>query len=186
MVEAVTAFVHRGGTFLGVNEPSAVEGYTDTLRMAHVLGVNMGEHCSHGNWQYEVQTPQYVLAAGAAVPAHPWAYITDADTQVWLDADGHLALTRHPFGKGQGIYAGGWRYSPHTARLLLTLLTGQPDPAFLADNPCVDCAWYPQSGTLALANQTDAPQQGSVRLPERTVAFRLEADEMQVIDVNAT
>ena len=76
------------------------------------------------------------------------------DTEVWLARTGKLALTRHPFGKGQGIYAGGWRFSPQSARLLLTLLTGKAAHEALPDNPNVDCAWYPQTGTLALANQT--------------------------------
>jgi beta-D-galactosyl-(1->4)-L-rhamnose phosphorylase len=182
VVEAVTAFVHRGGTFLGVGEPSAVEGYAGKLRMAHVLGVNIGEHCCHGNWQYEVRTPAFVSGSGVQVPAHAQAYLADAQTEVWQGDHGKLALTRRPFGKGQGIYAGGWTYGAGSARLLLTLLTGAAAWDALADNPRVDCAYFPQSGALALANQTDEPQRGTVMIGGKTVAFSLEADEMRVLD----
>ncbi|MBN1777532.1 MAG: 1,3-beta-galactosyl-N-acetylhexosamine phosphorylase [Clostridiales bacterium] len=183
MVEIVTEFVHSGGTFFGVNEPSAVLGYSNTLRMAHVLGVDIGEHSCHGGWQYTVQTPAHIRTAGFAPPAHPSAYITGADTEVWLDADGKPALTRHAFGKGQGIYAGGWRYSPQSAKLLLTLLTGDAAADAVSGNPCVDCAWFPKAGALVLANQTDLPQQGSVSIQNKRIAFSLTADEMQVTDV---
>ncbi|MFH1879279.1 MAG: 1,3-beta-galactosyl-N-acetylhexosamine phosphorylase [Bacillota bacterium] len=183
VAEAVTEFVHRGGTFLGVNEPSAVEGYADKLRMAHVLGVNIGEHCCHGSWQYAVQTPDAIAAIGAAVPGHASAYIADAGTEVWMADGGRLALTRHPFGSGQGIYAGGWRYSPQSARLLLALLAGRAEQEAISDNPLVDCAWYPQTGRLALANLTSEPQQGAVTVQGRTIRFQLNADAMQTLEL---
>ncbi len=180
-VEAVTEFVYNGGTFLGVNEPSAVEGYADKLRLANVLGVNLGEHSCHGNWQYRVKTPGMVAENGAEVPAHASVYVADAETEVWLEDGGKLALTRHAFGKGQGLYAGGWRFSPQSARLLLALLTGKSGQETLPDNPCVDCAWYPDTRTLALANQTDKPQQGTVAIDNQRISFALEADEMKVV-----
>jgi len=181
VVESVTEFVYHGGTFLGVGEPSAVEGYANKLRMAHVLGVNIGEHCCQGNWQYTVRPPGFVSDSGAQVPAHAEAYLTDGQTEVWQDVGGRLALTCHPFGKGQGVYAGGWTYGARSARLLLMLLMGPGARNTLADNPYVDCAYYPGSGALALANQTDEPQRGSVSAGGRSIAFSLEADEMQVV-----
>ena len=183
VMEAVTEFVYGGGTFLGVNEPSAVQGYTDTLRMAHVLGVNLGEHCSHGEWQYTVETPGWVKETEAVVPAHAKAYLVDAQTEVWLAENGHLALTRRAFGKGQGIYAGGFRYSPRNARLLLKLLTDDIFMEALADNPAVDCAWFQDAGVIVLSNQTDTPQQGHITIHKKSIPFRLAADEMRAINL---
>jgi len=182
VVEAVTAFVHGGGTFLGVNEPSAVEGYADTLRMAQVLGVNIGEHSNHGLWQYSVQTPMFVGDTDVSVPAHPSAYLTGPETEVWLADGGKLALTRRAFGKGQGIYAGGWRFSPGNARLLLNLLWGHAQIEAVTDTAKVDCAWYPKAGKIVLANQTDRPQQGCYCEPQKNIPFCLAADEMLVMN----
>ncbi len=181
VVEAVTAFVHTGGTFLGVNEPSAIEGYADTLRMAQVLGVTIGEHCSHGNWQYTVQTPAWIQDSHSTIPSHASAYLTGPDTEVWLDDGDKLALTRHAFGKGQGLYAGGWRYSPESSRLLLGLLFGTGEADAVADTPGVDCAWFPAAGKLVLANQTDRPQRGRVSVQRKSIPFSLQADEMQIL-----
>ncbi|HPF86674.1 MAG TPA: 1,3-beta-galactosyl-N-acetylhexosamine phosphorylase [Candidatus Limiplasma sp.] len=183
IVEAVTAFVHAGGTFLGVNEPSAVEGYTNKLRMAQVLGINLGENSCHGKWQTAVKMPAELAKIGADVPCHPTAYLSDAATEVWLGEDDKLALARHAFGKGQGIYAGGWRYSPRSARLLLALLTGKTEHETVTDNPMVDCAWYPKPGRIALANLTSQPQRGTVTIGANRISFYLKADEMQTIEV---
>ncbi len=183
VLEAVTAFVYRGGTFLGVNEPSVVEGYANKLRLSAILGVNLGEHSCHGNWQADVRTPEAVAALGAVLPAHETAYLDSPDTEVWLAEQGRLALTRHAFGKGQGFYAGGWRYGAQSARLLLLLLAGKAAHDTLPDTPFVDCAWYPKAGKLALSNQTSVPQSGAVTVCGKTIAFRLDADAMQVLDV---
>ena len=182
VVETVTAFVHQGGTFLGVNEPSAVEGYANKLRMAPVLGVNLGENCCHGKWDTPPQMPAVMEAIGADVPCHASAYIADSGTEVWIGEGERIALTRHVFGKGQGIYAGGWRYSPRGARLLLALLTGKAGQEAVTDTPLVDCAWYPEAGAAVVANLTTEPQRGTVTVRGKRIAFQLEADAMKVLD----
>ena len=69
LVTILTKWVHDGGTFLGVNEPSAVEGYDYTFRMAHVLGIDLdtGAKVCHGKWSYEVDDTEELLPAGATV-----------------------------------------------------------------------------------------------------------------------
>ena len=56
VVEALTKWVYEGGTFIGVNEPSAVEGYDTYFRMAHVLGVDKDivDRVCHGQWSFGV------------------------------------------------------------------------------------------------------------------------------------
>ena len=57
VLEKLTRFVYEGGNFIGVNEPSAVEGYDSFFRMANVLGVDedTGAKLCHGKWSFEVQ-----------------------------------------------------------------------------------------------------------------------------------
>ena len=56
-VDLLTQWVYEGGTFIGINQPSAMEGYDSYFRMAHVLGVDedTGARVVHGKWSYEVQ-----------------------------------------------------------------------------------------------------------------------------------
>ncbi|MCM1188012.1 MAG: 1,3-beta-galactosyl-N-acetylhexosamine phosphorylase [bacterium] len=57
LVTVLTEWVHQGGAFLGVNEPSAVEGYDSYFRMAHVLGIDedTGARVCHGRWSFEAE-----------------------------------------------------------------------------------------------------------------------------------
>ena len=52
----MTKWVYEGGTFIGVDEPSAVEGYDSYFRMAPVLGVDKDiiDRVCHGQWSFEV------------------------------------------------------------------------------------------------------------------------------------
>lgn len=56
VVTALTRWVEAGGVFLGIHQPSMVDGYLYSFRMAHVLGVDLdtGARCCHGK-------PSYVL-----------------------------------------------------------------------------------------------------------------------------
>lgn len=55
VVSKLTEWVYNGGTFIGVDEPSAVAGYDTYFRMAHVLGIDedTGARICHGKWQYD-------------------------------------------------------------------------------------------------------------------------------------
>lgn len=41
LITRLTDWAAAGGTFIGINEPSAVRGYDTYFRMAHILGVDM-------------------------------------------------------------------------------------------------------------------------------------------------
>ena len=57
LVAALTRFVHEGGAFIGVGEPSACPGGDTFLRLAHVLGVDVddGSYACHAPWEFEVE-----------------------------------------------------------------------------------------------------------------------------------
>lgn len=69
VLEKLTRFVYEGGTFIGVNEPSAVEGYDSFFRMANVLGVDedTGAKLCHGKWSFEVQQDEKLMPEGSFV-----------------------------------------------------------------------------------------------------------------------
>lgn len=54
------------------------------------------------------------------------------------------------FGRGLGIYMGGFSYTAENTRMLLNLLLyagGEAlDGLYLTDNPCTECAYYPAAG----------------------------------------
>ncbi len=179
MVTELTRWVYEGGCLIGVNEPSAVEGYDTFFRMAYVLGIDedTGARVCHGRWAFEAGDPEGLLPEGARVEAKENLYLTDGKAAV-LAAEGDRPLvTVNTFGKGKGIYLASFRVSLPNTRMLYQLiryaggegLTG----LYMTDNLYTECAYYPESRQLVVINNSDTEQTASVptEAGERTVTL---------------
>lgn len=178
-VETVTAWVYGGGAVLGIKEPSAVPGFNTTLRLAQVLGVDIdeGRYASHGAWQYHSACPAFLEANGASLPEHQGVWMTSKNADVLLEKDGLPVMIEHAFGQGKSIYLSGFKDTPPNARLLykiLLYLGGETSPDFIAQDDAVDCAWFPDSKTIVLANSGEMPLTGSVPVLGTKVPYQLE------------
>jgi beta-D-galactosyl-(1->4)-L-rhamnose phosphorylase len=124
VVELLTKWVYEGGAFLGVNEPSAVEGYDNYFRMAHILGIDKdtGARVSHGRWIYDVTEVKGLLPDNCHIKAGKNLYLTDGNAKVLMEEDGMPVLTVYPFGRGMGIYLPSFEISQENTRLLLNLI----------------------------------------------------------------
>ena len=91
LVTALTKWVHEGGCFIGVNEPSAVEGYDTYFRMAHVLGIDedTGARVCHGRWTFETADPEHLIPEGADVEAKENRYLMEKHRYFWQTAGSH-------------------------------------------------------------------------------------------------
>ncbi|MCM1044276.1 MAG: 1,3-beta-galactosyl-N-acetylhexosamine phosphorylase [Candidatus Gastranaerophilales bacterium] len=179
LVTLLTEWVYHGGTFIGVNEPSAVEGYDNYFRMAHVLGIDedTGERVCHGRWSFEADDTEEILPEGATVEPKKHLYLTDGEAKVLL-ADGEDPLvTIHAFGKGKGIYLASFQEDLENTRMLYHLiryaggegLTG----LYMTDNLYTECAYYPESKKLVVINNSDEEQTTTVSTEsgDRTVTI---------------
>ena len=126
LVTALQKWVYEGGALIGVGEPSAVDGFADYFRMAHVLGVDedTGAKVCHGKWQFDVDTALagQLIPEGAVIPARKGIFLTDGTAQVLAEADGTPTAAVHAFGRGKGIYLAGYEYCNANTRMLLQLL----------------------------------------------------------------
>lgn len=179
LVTTLTQWVYEGGTFLGVNEPSAVEGFDTYFRMAHVLGIDedTGARVCHGKWSFAAEDPENIIPKGAWVKPRENLYLTDGRAQVLLaDAD-RPVITVHSFGRGKGIYLASFQISPENTRLLYHLIRYAGGEGlsglYMTDNLYTECAYYPESGKLVVINNSDREQTTSVptKAGERTLAI---------------
>lgn len=173
VVTLLTKWVHEGGTFLGVNEPSAVEGYDTYFRMAHVLGIDKdtGARVCHGRWIFEAQDEEGLLPAGASVAAKEHLYLTDGRARVLMasgcgDGEALPAVCVNEFGKGKGIYLASFQVTPENTRMLYQLIRyagGEgTEGLYMTDNLYTECAYYPESRRLVIINNSDREQTASV------------------------
>ena len=191
LVERLTKFVAQGGSFIGVNEPSAVEGYHTFFRMAHVLGVDLdtGARVCHGRWSFETSKRGGIPFEPAMLGNKDHLYLTDGKADVLYGCGDSPQFTVHDFGQGKGVYLSGFTFSPEAARMLAELIyyvTGkQKDVPVLTAEPGTEATYFPASHVVYFVNNTDRPLSTSVSLHGKTVRADLEpfgAQEVQVDD----
>lgn len=163
-VDLLTKWVYEGGAFIGINQPSAVDGYDSYFRMAHVLGLDedTGSRVAHGKWAYETRDEHSLVPEGASITPKNSIYLTDGSAAVVDETGGRITLSTHAFGKGQGIYLPSFEFSFANTRLLLNLIryAGNElhEMKYITDNLFTECAYYPESKMLVVINNSDQPQ----------------------------
>lgn len=168
IIEEISRFVHEGGVFLGINEPSALEGYNTFFRMSQVLGIDKdtGARVCHGRWDFGLETIKGLIPEGAAVRGGKDLCITSERTHVLAGENGIPAVTFHEFGSGCGIYLSSFQFNNENTRMLLNLmLFGRRmnlNQKYLTDNPHTECAWYPKNRRLVVINNSENPQTTSI------------------------
>ncbi len=187
IVELLTDWVYRGGTFLGICEPSAVSGYDTFFRMSHVLGVDedCGERVCHGRWEYETEDFYGLVPPGGRACRKEGIYLTDGLAKVLQSEDGFPIVTVHPFGSGWGIYLGGYRISGENTRLLQNLiLFGAGEglmQEYMTDNPYTECTYFPSGNTLVVVNNTGKAQKTKITIGKKTISVSLDPFGMRMI-----
>lgn len=182
VVEKLTRWAHDGGVFIGVNEPSATDGYDTVLRLSHILGMDIdyGDRICHGRWSYEKTNE------GFDALCNKNAYITDGETVVLKDEGDVPTLTRHKFGNGLGIYMGGYRHDTKNARGLIDLIlkaTNNKSDKYMTDNIYTECAYYPNDRKLVVINNSENEQTTSVNTDMGKVKVTLEPYDISVVEI---
>ena len=187
LVAELTRFVHEGGTFIGVGEPSAVGGYDHTLRMAHVLGVDVdkGERVCHGRWQFDVDSDTPIAVCADALGCNPHVLLTDGDTKVLCEKGGVPQMTLRAFGRGKAVYMSGFTVSPEATRMLLDTLLYccGLDSLYLSDSALVETAYYPADRILVALNSAEEETSAAIRTPDGDVHVTLKPLETRIISL---
>ena len=187
VVSKLTEWVYNGGTFIGVDEPSAVAGYDTYFRMAHVLGIDedTGARICHGKWQYDVSPVDGLMPEGSSIRGRSGLYLTDGKARVVAEADGAPAMTINDFGKGKGIYMSHYNISLENTRMLFNTILfagGEAlDGEYITDNPYTECAYYPASNMLVIINNSGKTQTASVKTEAGVKTATLEAYDTAII-----
>ncbi len=187
VVEKLTEWVYNGGAFIGVNEPSATEGYDTYFRMAHVLGIDedTGARVCHGKWQYEVETVEGLMPKGCYIKGRDGLYLTDGNAKVLADANGAPTMTVNEFGKGKGIYMSHFDICLENTRMLFNTILMAGNEAlkgdYITDNPYTECAYYPASDMLVIINNSGETQTTTVTTAKGAKTETIEAYDTVII-----
>ena len=188
-IEKITKWVNEGGSFIGVNEPSALEGYDTYFRMAHVLGIDKdnGERICHGKWEYELHSELNLVNENNNISPKDALYLTDGRAKVLAISEGNPLMTSYDFGKGKGIYLSSYVHNLYNTRMLLNTIlyaAGEPrEQHFVTDNLFTECTYYPNSKKLVIINNSDAEQSTSIATGIKKIDVTLLPYDTQMIDL---
>lgn len=188
VVAKLTEWVYNGGVFIGVNEPSACEGYDRTFRMAHVLGVDedTGARICHGKFKFDTEASDAVCS-GTDICAKNNIYVADADTKVLMADGANPVLTTHPFGKGTGVYMSSFRHGEINNRTLLNIILSSCgcdiNGEYLTDNPYTECCYYPEGKVLVVINNSDATQTAAIKTEAGVKTVTLGAFDTEIMHI---
>lgn len=189
LLAEITRFVYEGGCFLGAGEPSAAEGFDTAFALAQILGVDRdkGRYACHSAWSFEVVHDAPVSCCLSAMKKTAGIRLVSPDAEVWHAEGDTPVLTYHRFGKGSGVYLGGFCYSPEGARMLLDILlyvTGKnPEKAGICTNPATECAWFCAQHTLVIMNNSFEEQETDISFGEGSVHVVLSPAETKILEI---
>ena len=103
---------------------------------------------------------------GASIKPKNSIYLTDGSATVLDESKGVLTLTANTFGKGKGIYLPSFELSLENTKLLFNIIrfAGNElnETKYITDNLYTECAYYPESKTLVVINNSDQTQTTTV------------------------
>lgn len=169
---AVRKFVHNGGGFIGVGEPSGHQYQGHFFQLANVLGVEKetGFTLNYDKYNWE-QNPNHFILADVAGEVDfgegkksIYAY---EGTDILVQKDKDVQMAANAFGNGRSVYISGLPYSFENSRVLYrAILWAAHDEADLhkwfSTNYNVEVHAYVKNGKYCVVNNTYEPQETTV------------------------
>lgn len=194
ILEAVRGFVHRGGGFIGIGEPSGHQYQGHFLQLANILGVeketgftlnyckyNWDEHPDH--FILEDTTKEVDFGEGKK---NIYA-LEGADILVQRDKEVQMAVNE--FGSGRSVYISGLPYSFENSRILYRAILWAAHSenelySWFSSNFNVEVHAFLQNGKYCVVNNTYQPQDTIVYTKDgESFPLHLDANEIKWYNV---
>lgn len=169
IVSAVRSYIHQGGGFIGVGEPSGHQYQGHYLQLSGALGVEKetGFTLNYDKYNWEEKKDHFILAdAGDTIDFGERCqgiYALEG-TEVLVQTEKEVKLAVHDYGKGRCVYLSGLPYSFENSRLLhrAVLWSAKQEEQLLlwfSTNYNVDVHAYLEKGRFCVVNNTYTPQE---------------------------
>ncbi len=180
---ALFRFVHNGGGFIGMGEPSALQGDGRFFKMAPVLGVDREPLLIQENVDFKssCQEGHFIMSdsGGPLDLLDETANLTPFSEQAAVISWRRISECEHDYeylrpqivvnryGDGRGVYFSGFKHNALNNRVLARAIYWAAGKESLwtvwqSDNPFLECAWFAESGKLVVVNNSREPQKGII------------------------
>ena len=174
----IRRFVHEGGGFIGVGEPSGHQYQGHYLQLAGVLGVDKetGFTLNYDKYNWE-EHPDHFILEDVDQPVDfgegkKSIYALEG-TQILVQRDQEVQLAVHDYGRGRAVYISGLPYSFTNSRILhRSILWSAHGEELLhrwfSSNCNVEVHAYVKNGKYCVVNNTYEPQDTVVYVGDGT------------------
>ncbi len=186
---AVRKFVHNGGGFIGVGEPSGHQYQGHFFQLANVLGVEKetGFTLNYDKYNWE-QNPNHFILADVAGEVDfgegkksIYAY---EGTDILVQKDKDVQMAANTFGNGRSVYISGLPYSFENSRVLYRAILWAAHGEeilhkWFSTNYNVEVHAFVANGKYCVVNNTYVPQDTTVYTDTGSFDLHLEANEIR-------
>ena len=186
---AVRKFVHNGGGFIGVGEPSGHQYQGHFFQLANVLGVEKetGFTLNYDKYNWE-QNPNHFILADVAGEVDfgegkksIYAY---EGTDILVQKDKDVQMAANTFGNGRSVYISGLPYSFENSRVLYRAILWAAHGEeilhkWFSTNYNVEVHAFVANGKYCVVNNTYVPQDTTVYTDTGSFELHLEANEIR-------
>jgi beta-D-galactosyl-(1->4)-L-rhamnose phosphorylase len=196
ITEMLTEWVAKGGSLLGVAEPSAIPLEPGRyFQLAPVFGLDRerGERLANGKYKFTKAASHFITADLEGAPDFgkdvDGILTLGADTTVLAERDGSPTITARKFAKGRAVYFSGFRFTPANTRLLHRALfwaAAKEDQwsVWNSSNILTECAYFPKKRKLVVINNAGEAQTTTIALGDgrQTKKVKLEPHGIAILD----
>lgn len=188
VVSLLTEWVNNGGAFIGVNEPSATDGYDTFFRMSHVLGVSedTGARICHGKYSFVVENNGAVVDGTVLAGKTRFILLTAKQRCLQLTEICRqlqlISSVKVPVFICQALSMA--KVNNRTLlNLILTAAGESTDQKYLTDNVNTECCYYPEGKQLVVINNADTEQTATVKTDAGDKTVTLSAFDTQIVQL---
>lgn len=172
IVTEIRRWVAKGGGFIGIGEPTAYERDGQFFTLSDVLGVQKEIGLTASNNKPVVERETHFITEDGEIDSYgegtTMVYVCKDSAKVLDVQRGSCSLTANEYGRGRSVYIAGLPYSSTNARVLLRALywAAQREDELAVcycSNPETECAVYPGSGRICVANNALTEQETVLR-----------------------
>ncbi len=186
---AVRRFVHNGGGFIGVGEPSGHQYQGHFFQLAKVLGVEKetGFTLNYDKYNWQTNPDHFILADVAGEmdfgegKKNIYAY---EGTDILVQRDKEVQMAVNAFGNGRSVYISGLPYSFENSRVLYRAILWAAHGEeilhkWFSTNYNVEVHAFVANGKYCVVNNTYVPQDTTVYTDGGSFDLHLDANEIR-------
>ena len=173
ITSAIRKWVHNGGAFIGIGQPSSCLHQGRVFQLSDILGVELELGQSIQISAKDGKTPEDhfitedICNSFEIINPHSYVFCNSEDTEIIDIRDKHIHLAAKTSGKGRGVYISSLAFSYNNARLLHRAIfwaAGKEDELnkCFSTNPYTDCAFWTEKNCGVVTNNSGTEQMTTV------------------------